>query len=164
MIAEVPIPLVRELRARMRDYPEINYLYSGKESSDEDYARIIWEAMEKVSATTPVIMDAWNFRAGFPRALVPYLLDLAVAISLREVSLWMMRNDFQYQTGNTTVRLYDRWRAYQTIYHALMADSMASIKDWKVAYNSERAWGMSLTEMFDGWRMLDSRDWVTVTV
>jgi hypothetical protein len=164
MIAEVPIPLVREIRSRMRDYPEINYLYSGKESSDEDYARILWEAMEKVSASAPVLTDSWSFRSGFPRGLIPFLLDLSVAIALREVSLWMMRNDFQYQTGNTTVRLYDRWRAYQTIYQALMAEANNSIKEWKTAYNSERAWGMSLTEMFDGWRMLDSRDWVTVTV
>lgn len=164
MIAEVPITLVRELRARLRDYPEINYLYSGKENSDSDLARIIFEASEKISGVPPILDEVWSFKSGFPKALITYLLDLAMAIALREISIWMMRNDFQYQTGNTTVRLFDRWRAYQTLYPQMMAEAKSDVQNWKTAYNTNRAWGMALTEMFEGWRMLDSRDWVTVTV
>jgi hypothetical protein len=164
MIAEVPITLVRELRAKLRDYPEINYLYSGKENSDTDVARLIFEASEKVAGAPPIFDETWTFKSGFPKALITYLMDLAVGLALREVSIWMMRNDFQYQTGNTTVRLFDRWRAYQSIYPQLIAEATSNIQNWKVAYNTSRAWGMALTEMFEGWRMLDSRDWVTVTV
>ncbi|GAG28537.1 unnamed protein product, partial [marine sediment metagenome] len=41
MSARVPRPLVLELRAKLRDYPEINYLYEGKESEDQQLARIL---------------------------------------------------------------------------------------------------------------------------
>lgn len=164
MIAEVPRPLVRELRAKLRDYPELNYLYSGEESSDMQLARILFEAMEKIVALPPVFGDTWTFRSGFPRQLVTHLLDLAAGLTLREVSLWMRRNDFQWQAGNTTVRLYDRWRAYESLYPALIQGAMNDAKEWKVAQNNNRAWGMNLTEMFDGWRNLDNRDWVSVTV
>jgi hypothetical protein len=164
MIAEVPLSLVLELRAKLRDYPEINYLYSGKETQDQEYARLVYEAMEKISSTPPVFSDTWNFRSGFPRALITYLLDLAMALSLREVSLWMMRNDFQWQAGNTSIRLFDRWRAYQTIYPALMQEAQSAIREWKVAYNMERAYGACMTELFDSSKMVETRDWVSISV
>jgi hypothetical protein len=164
MIAEVPLALVLELRAKLRDYPEINYLYSGKETQDHEYARLLYEAMEKVSSTPPIFGDTWNFRVGFPRALITYLLDLAMALALQEVCLWMMRNDFQWQAGNTSIRLFDRWRAYQTVYPALKAEAQGAIRDWKIAYNMERAYGAYMTEMYDTSKLVETRDWVTVTV
>lgn len=164
MSIKVPKPLVRELRAKLRDYPEINYLYTGKESEDHQLARILFEALEKLSYLPPVLSESWSFEGTFPKALITYLLDLGVAITLREVCIWMIRNDFQYQAGNTSVRLYDRWRAYQTVIPGIEQSAMNSAQQWKTAYNANRAWGMSLTEMYEGWRILDSRDWVTVTV
>ncbi|GAG34008.1 unnamed protein product, partial [marine sediment metagenome] len=58
----------------------------------------------------------------------------------------------------------DRWRAYQTMQGPMQTEATNAIREYKVAYNADRAWGASLTEMFDGWRSLDSRDWVLVTV
>jgi hypothetical protein len=164
MIAEVPTPLVRELRAKMRDYPEINYLYSGKETQDNEYARLIFEALEKTASMPPVFTEAWNFRAGVPQGLITYILDLGMALCLREICIWMMRNDFQWQAGNTTVRLFDRWRAYSSLYPSLMQEALGNIKAWKGAYNLGRAWGASMTEMYSTSHLLDPRDWVAVTV
>ena len=164
MSARVPRPLVLELRAKLRDYPEINYLYEGKESEDQQLARVLWEAMEKVNVTPPLFSEEWRFDGSFPRPIVRLVIDLAVALTLQEVILWMMRNDFQYQAGNTTIRLFDRWRAYQTMQGPMEQKAMSAVLNYKVAYNSNRAWGQSLTEMFDGWRELDDQDWVMVSV
>ena len=163
MEPRVPRPLVRELRAKLRDYPEVNYLYQAEESSDPDLARILYEALEDLNLMGPVFDTAWTFM-DIPTRAVRLVLDLAVCRTLNEVALWMARNEFQYQSGNTSIKLFDRWRSYMQLQPMLKAQADAAAKAFKVATNVNLGWGSNLTEMYDAWRSMESADWVTVSV
>lgn len=159
----VPKPLVRELRAKLRDYPEVNYLYQTEESSDQDFARILYEALEDLNLMGPVFDTAWTF-TDIPARAIRLVLDFAVCRALNEVAIWMARNEFQYQSGNTSIKLFDRWRSYMQIQPMLKAQADSNAKAFKVATNVNLAWGSNLTEMYDAWRSLESADWVTISV
>lgn len=163
MEKRVPKPLIRELRAKMRDYQEVNYLEEKEESQDEQYARILWESVEDLNLTGPIFVDKWTFE-NIPEEAIRLVIDMAVVRALREVTVWMARNKFEYQAGNTTVRLYDRYRDYLSIIGVLGPEVERKATNWKMAENSNRAWGANLTEMFDGWRNLDPADWVVVQI
>jgi hypothetical protein len=155
--------LIRELRAKLRDYPEVNYLYQSEETSDPDFARILYEALDDLNLIGPVFDVAWTF-LDIPARAIRLVLDFAVCRTLIEVMIWMARNEFQYQSGNTSIKLFDRWRSYMQIQPMLKGQVEASARAFKVATNMNLGWGSNLTEMYDAWRSLESADWVTVSV
>lgn len=163
MDIRVPKPLVRELRAKLRDYPEVNYLYQREESADHELARCLWEALEEANLLSPIFTEAWTFTY-LPQRMIRVIIDLAVCRVLQEVMLWMARNEFRYTSGNTSIQLFDRWRSYQAIIPTLKAGAEQLGKGYKLFLNTEMAWGGNLTEMYDAWRSLETADWVTVSI
>jgi len=163
MEMRVPKPLVRELRAKLRDYPEVNYIDKKEESRDKDLARCLWEAMEDLNLIPPVFDDEYSFES-LPKRAVRIILDLALVRVLNEVSIWMIRQDFKYIAGDVQVDLYSRWRSYQQLIPQLSAEAKATAQGFKFKENTDRAWGASLTEMYSGWRGLSDADWYTVNV
>jgi hypothetical protein len=162
MEPRVPRPLVRELRAKLRDYPEVNYLYQAEESADHELARCIYEALEELNLMPPVFDQGWTFTA-IPAKMIRVLLDLAVIRVLHEVMIWMARNEFRYTTGNTSIQLFDRWRSFQALVPMLSQKAESLVTSAKVAMNCDAGWGSNMTEMYDAWRSLDTADWVTVS-
>lgn len=162
MEIRVPRPLVRELRAKLRDYPEINYLYQSEESADHELARCIYEALEEMNLLPPVFDQGWTFQT-IPARMIRALLDLSVVRVLHEVMIWMARNEFRYTTGNTSIQLFDRWRSFQALVPMLEQRTNNLVTAGKVAINCDAGWGSNLTEMYDAWRSLESADWVTVS-
>lgn len=158
---KVPLALVRELRAKLRDYPETNYLYEAEESKDQPLARCLWEGLERFNLLAP-ILDQWTFQT-VPRPAIRYVIDFALVAVLIEVSIWMVRNQFQYQAGNTSVRLYDKYQAYLQISGMLDAKVEKNAAQYKIQKNIDGAWGESVTEMYDSWADYDGA-YVTVTV
>lgn len=163
MEKRVPRPLVRELRAMMRDYPEVNFLEESEESRNNEYARILWEALEEFNLTPPVFDSLHTFEI-LPAKLVRPVLDLARVRTLNEVMIWMARNDFKYMAGDVQVDLYSRWRSYGQIVGTLSAKADKMVTDVKFAMNVGNAWGANLTEMYDAWRGLESADWLVVNI
>lgn len=160
--ARVPRALVRELRAKLRDYPEINYLEKDEESRDHQLARCLWEALEDFNVLAP-ILDHWTF-VNLPQGAVRVILNMALPIVLTEVTIWMMRNEFQYQSGNTSVRLYDKYRAYLSLIPVLKANSEKQATNMKVKLNIDGAWGSNITEMYSVQWLDDPRLYIDVQV
>ena len=76
----------------------------------------------------------------------------------------MARNEFQYQTGNTSVSLYNQWRSYQAMMPQLQAKADQTAQGLKYKANVDQAWGANLTELYEGWRTLDANTkWVVVS-
>jgi hypothetical protein len=163
MEIRVPKPLVREMRAMTRDYPEVNYIEKKEESRDTQLARILFEALEELNLVPPVFDDLWTFEALPVKAVRP-LLDLARLRLLNELCQWMVRNDFRWQAGDVQVNLYDRWRSYLQLSAQLAPQAQAMAANMKTAENMGRAWGENLTEMYDAWRGLQNADWLVVNV
>jgi hypothetical protein len=163
MEKRVPVPLVRELRAMMRDYPEINFIDESEESRDNEYARLLWESLEEFNLTPPVFDRLHTFE-DIPARFVRPVLDLARVRTLNEVMLWMARNDFKYMAGDVQVDLFSRWRSYGQIIGGLSAKAEKMATDAKFAANVNNAWGANLTEMYDAWRGLENADWLVVNV
>jgi hypothetical protein len=163
MDIRVPRPLVRELRAKLRDYPEINYLYQTEESSDVELARCLFEALEELNISAPMFDEEWTFTS-VPKLMIRVIIDLAVCRVLEELIIWMARNEFKYTSGNTSIQLFDRWRAYQAIAPGVRARAEQMAHGYKAFMNAERGWGSNMTEMYDAWRNLETADWVTISV
>lgn len=162
-VIKVPKALVQELRAILRDYPELNYIYEDEESVDSQLARALYEGMEDFNNVPPILTQEFDF-TNIPRRWVRIVLDLAVIRVLMEVSIWMARNEFQYQTGNTSVSLYNQWRSYQALMPQLKAQAEQTAQSLKYNYNVNRAWGANLTELYEAWREIDpNTEWVIVS-
>jgi len=162
-VIRVPKALVQELRALLRDYPEINYIYEDEESIDSQLARNLYTGMEDFNNTPPILNAEFTFE-NLPKRWVRAVLDLAVIRVLMEVSIWMARNEFEYQTGNTSVRLYNQWRSYQTLMPMLRSQAQQTAQSLKYKMNVDNCWGASLTELYEAWREIDpNTEWVTVS-
>ena len=60
-VIRVPKALVQELRAILRDYPEINYIYEDEESIDSQLARALYEGMEDFNNIPPILNAEFSF-------------------------------------------------------------------------------------------------------
>jgi hypothetical protein len=162
-VIRVPKALVQELRSKLRDYPEINYIYEDEESIDSQLARCLYEGMEDFNNVPPILATEWTFE-NIPKRWVRVVLDLAVIRVLTEVSIWMARNEFQYQTGNTSVSLYNQWRSYQALLPQLQAKADQTAQGLKYDANVKQGWGANLTELYEAWRDIDpNTEWVVVS-
>ena len=162
-VIRVPKALVQELRTKLRDYPEINYLYEDEESIDSQLARLLYEGVEDFNNIPPILGTEYTFE-NIPKRWVRIVIDLAVIRTLMEVSIWMARNEFEYQTGNTSVRLYNQWRSYQTLMPMLKQQAEQTAQAVKYKANVDQAWGANLTELYESWRDLDpNSQWIVVS-
>ena len=162
-VIKVPKALVQELRAILRDYPEVNYIYEDEESIDSQLARALYEGMEDFNNIPPILNLEYDF-TNVPKRWVRIILDLAVIRVLQEVSIWMSRNEFQYQTGNTSVSLYNQWRSYQALMPQLQGKAEQTAQGLKYDANVKRGWGANLTELYEAWRDIDpNTEWVVVS-
>ena len=92
-------PYVRDLiqlvRAKLRDYPELNRLIAGHESSDKQIALAMLEVVDDWN-TTPPLLDAVSLE-GFPSTS---LLITGTLIRLIEsIGLLQTRNNMTYSDG-----------------------------------------------------------------
>lgn len=86
---------VSVIRAKLRDYPELNRLVSGVEHSDVQIAMALAEAIDDWN-TTPPLLDAVDL-AGFPSTSL--LINGAIVHLLHSAGFLQMRNHMQYSDG-----------------------------------------------------------------
>lgn len=89
------IDYVNLIRAKMRDYAELNRLISGRESSDRDIAVALMLALDDWNITPPFI-DSVSLTNHPARSL---LIDGAIIQLLQSVGLLQTRNHMQYSDG-----------------------------------------------------------------
>ena len=87
--------LIHLIRAKLRDYPELNRLIAGHESSDKQIALAMLEAVDDWN-TTPPLLDAVSIE-GFPSTSL--LINGTVIYLIESVGLLQTRNQMSYSDG-----------------------------------------------------------------
>jgi len=87
--------LISMVRAKLRDFPELNRLIEGKETSDREIALALAEAVDDFN-TTPPLIESYTIE-NFPS---PSLLVRGALINVLEsVGLLQTRNQMSYSDG-----------------------------------------------------------------
>tara|TARA_Y100000114_G_scaffold157273_1_gene188688 strand:- start:3628 stop:4158 length:531 start_codon:yes stop_codon:yes gene_type:complete len=83
------------VRAKLRDYPELNRLIEGRETSDKEIAFAIMEAIDDFN-TTPPLIGSYNLES-FPS--MSLLIRGTIINILESVGLLQTRNQMSYSDG-----------------------------------------------------------------
>jgi hypothetical protein len=127
---------IQLVRAYMRDYPELNRLIAGEESSNRQIAWAIIDAVDDFNTTPPFTRFGLN---DYPSRSL--LLRATVITLLESVGLLQTRNHLQFSDGGITVGVNDKTpflQAWIQLFRNSYEDKKMKIK---VAYNIESAWG-----------------------
>ena len=89
------VNLIALIRAKLRDYPELNMLVEGRETSDREIAFAIMEAVDDFNSTPPLI-SAYTVE-DFPS--VSLLIRGSIINVLESVGLLQTRNHMTYSVG-----------------------------------------------------------------
>ncbi len=134
-ISETHRAFVQMVRLYLRDFPELNRIVSGEESSDRQIAWAVLDAMSDFNGTphlTSITLD--DLLSRNQHAL---LLRMTVISLIESVGLLQTRNHINYSTGATNVGANDKtpllmnWLQYYKSYTDQMKQRV------KVALNIE---------------------------
>lgn len=128
--------LVQAVRLYMRDFPELNRLINGEESSNRQIVWAIMDTLDDFNTTPPFT----GFGVGtFPSKS---LLVRGVAITLLEsVGLLQTRNHLSFSDGGIQVGINDKTPYIQSWLQLLKNSYEEKKQRLKVSYNIESAWG-----------------------
>lgn len=134
---------VAQVRAFMRDYPELNRLIAGEESSNRQIVWAIFDALDDYNSTPPF---SGNTLRTFPSKS---LLVRGTVLSLLEsIGLLQTRNQLSFSDGGLQVGVSDK-TPYLQSWIQLFRNSFEEKKmRMKVAINIESAWGGGLSSEF----------------
>jgi hypothetical protein len=135
--AEVELnSFVNQIRSFIRDYPQLNRLIAGEESSNRQIMWAILDALDDYNTTPPFTRHTlWNFPS---RSL---LVRATVITLLESVGLLQTRNHLQFSDGGIQVGVSDKTPFIQSwiqLFRNVYEEKKTRIK---VAYNIESAWG-----------------------
>lgn len=124
---------VAMIREFMRDYPELNRLIAGEESSDRMILWALLDTIEDFNATPPPL----SFRYGeIPR----HILRLGVVRTLLEsVLLLNTRNSLAYSDGGIQVSL-ERTGPLMQLHQLMEARYEQKKRDYKISQNIARCY------------------------
>lgn len=89
------VAFIAMVRAKLRDFPELNRLIAGQETSDRMIALAAMEAVDDFN-TTPPLIEAANLR-NFPS--ISLLVNGTIINILQSVGLLQVRNNLSYSDG-----------------------------------------------------------------
>lgn len=98
---------IQMVRAFMRDYPELNRLVRGVESSDRMIAWAIKDALSGFNGTPPNL-GRFTVDDLLARDQSYLLLRMTVCALIESVGLLQTRNHLNYSTGGTSVGVNDK--------------------------------------------------------
>lgn len=126
---------VNQVRAFMRDYPQLNRLIAGEESSNRQIMWAVLDALDDFNTEPPFT------RFGVENFPSRSLLIRATTISLlTSVGLLQTRNHLQFSDGGITVGINDKTPFLQSWIQLMKNEYEEKKKKLKVAYNIEGAW------------------------
>ena len=134
-----------EVRGYLRDFPELNRLISGEESSDRMVEYCIWLAVDEWNTTPPLSAHTIT---DFPSRLI--LLQMTVCHLLTSVGLLKSRNRFIYNDGGFSVQTEEQDVAYTRWIQLLRSQLDPRINRLKVALNINGGYGAGMGSEY-GW-------------
>jgi len=130
---------VAEVRMYLRDYPELNRLIDGEETSDRMIAWAVIDALDLINNTPPFIGQYTC--TTFPMRSL--LLRGTVISVLESVGLLQMRNQLNYSDGGISVSASDKAPMIMQWLQMLRASFDDRLNRWKVASNIAQAMDMT---------------------
>lgn len=126
---------VAQVRAYLRDYPELNRLIDGEETSDRMIAWAVIDTLDDINNTPPFIgtFTVENF---------PYrslLLRGTVVSVLESVGLLQTRNQLQYSDGGISVGASDKAPMLMQWINMLKMSYDQKLQRWKISMNITQA-------------------------
>jgi len=134
-----------EVRGFLRDFPELNRLISGEESSDRMIEYCTWLAIDEWNVTPPLSSHALS---DFPSRFI--LLHLTIIHLLTSVGILKSRNRFSYSDGGFSVQTEEQDGMYQRWIQLMRSQVDAKILRLKTALNISNGWGAGLGSEY-GW-------------
>jgi hypothetical protein len=119
----------------MRDFPELNRLISGEESSDRMVQFCAWLALDEWNTTPPLSSHAFS---DFPSRSL--LLRLTIIQLLTSVGMLKARNRFTYNDGGFSVQTEEQDTLYMNWIQFLRSQVVPQMRDLKTALNIEGGW------------------------
>lgn len=130
---------VAQVRSFMRDYPELNRLISGVESSNRQIVWAVYDALDDFNTSPP--FTAFSL-ASFPSKS---MLVRGTVISLLEsIGLLQTRNQLTFSDGGLQVGISDKTPFIQSWLQLFGNKYEEKKMKLKVSYNIESAWGGGL--------------------
>ena len=135
------------VRKYTRDYPELNRLIQGVESSDPDISTAIQFALDDWNITPPLLasvtLETHPSRSLLVMCVTCYLLD--------ELILLSTRNHLSYSDGQgTSVNVSDKAPMLQGIQRLIQGRYENMKMRWKVAKNIDDGWGSGAVSEYSG--------------
>lgn len=140
---------VNEVRAYIRDFPELNRLIAGHETSDRMMEYCVWLALDEWNTTPPLSSHSVE---GFPSRTI--LLNLTIIHVLTSVGLLKSRNRMPYSDGGFSVDTETQDDSYPKWIQLIRAQINPRITQLKVALNIAGGWGTSVRSEYawiHGW-------------
>lgn len=134
---------VNNVREYMRDYPELNRLIAGVESSNRQIIWALLDTLDDFNTTPPFTQFSLN---SFPSRSL--LLRGVVCTLLESIGLLQTRNHLQFSDGGITVGINDKTPFIQSWLNILRNKYEDGKLKLKVSYNIESAWGGGLHSEF----------------
>lgn len=132
------LTFVGEVRMYLRDYPELNRLIEGEETSDRMIAWAVIDTLDDINNRPPAV-------GSFTVASFPYrslLLRGTVITILESVGILQTRNQLQYSDGGISVGASDKAPMLMQWVQMLSASYEQKLDKWKISRN--------ITEAFNG--------------
>lgn len=129
---------VAEVRMYLRDYPELNRLIDGEETSDRMIAWAVIDTLDDINNRPP-------FVGSFTVSTFPYrslLLRGTVITVLESVGILQTRNQLQYSDGGISVGASDKAPMLMQWVQMLSTSYEQKLDKWKISRN--------ITEAFNG--------------
>jgi hypothetical protein len=136
---------VPEVRGYMRDFPALNRLIHGEESSDRLIEYCVRLAIDEFNTYPPLTTHTIS---GFPSRTV--LLQLTMIYLLQSVGILHSRNRIAYNDGGFSVETEQQDSLYQNWIQLLRSQVMPRLERLKVAMNIESGWGAGVGSEY-GW-------------
>lgn len=126
---------VAQVRAYLRDYPELNRLIDGEETSDRMIAWAVIDTLDDINNTPPFIgtftCDNFPYRS--------LLLRGTVVTVLESVGLLQTRNQLQYSDGGISVGVSDKAPMLMQWINMLKMSYEQKLQRWKISMNITQA-------------------------
>jgi hypothetical protein len=128
---------IDKVRAYLRDFPELNRLIEGVESSDPHIVEALEDALEDWNLTPPLLRKVTLENHPAPRLLV----KKAAMSTLDSVIPLQMRNQVSYSDGQgTSVSTSDKAPAYQSEIRRISDQYEQAKLRFKIAKNIDDGW------------------------
>jgi hypothetical protein len=148
VLPEVPLTFqnfVPEVRGYVRDFPELNRIIHGEESSNRLIEYCVRLAIDEYNTTPPLTRFPLQ---QFPSRTI--LLQLTLLYLLQSVGILHSRNRIAYNDGGFSVETEQQDTLYQNWINLIRSQVMPRLQRLKVAINIESGWGAGVGSEY-GW-------------